>query len=898
MRLLACFALALLTLGSSQAAAPPEAKEPQPVTLDPNATDFPASSLVDFSYVHDRPTGLHGDIFTGTDGHFYFEDGTRARFWGINIAKTSVFVPQPLIDEAVKTIERAGFNLVRFHHLDDVEGLLPVETAGSAERIDPAKLASLDYWISELGKRGIYVYLDLLDYRTFHAAEEVPNAAALGRGAKPYAFFDRRLILLQQQYARKLLVQHINPYTRVSYAQDPTVCLVELCDENGLFIRAKDWQNLVSPYREQLQQQWNDWLKERYGDAATLAEAWTDADGKTGLLPDEKLDQCSVRLFPVPARKGEFPSPTPEPVDPEAGQVGRVSDRRLFFVKLHLDYFKDMRDYLRSHGVRQPMSAVTDFGHLSDLSAVATGLDYVGLNFYYDHPGWQTGNEWRLPAFFENVNPFADPRLETFVPRVCAARAYGKPLVVREWNVCWPNKFRAAGIMEAAVYGALQDVDALILFTYDVRPGRRQLEFFDVRCDPARWGLAGACSAMFLKRQVSPARRKVAIGYSSVDTHYPTYQPFPTEVYKLGWVSQLSNAFFNQKLEAKPDLVLASGRSSGAAYPGERAIICSNWPAMDLLDHQRDKSADQLSGYDLATVPEKAQEFSFGGTMFDSGEKQRLTASPGYLLADIQQNPDLRAIGAGADGEACLGFRDMKRHNYVFRQLNADLQLRVALDAIGQLFGDAVSHSFVDNKRYASDTGQVRRLLDEELLVVNAPQAQVLAGNLQGPAARSNQLLSVTTPSALGAVVAVSLEPNPLREASRWMIKMVTTATNTGEEKNLHHSNAEKTTYALTALGKPPIATLGEASATPTTVRLGDKQVLTAYMVNGVWELVCMGGDYYLYCDTPGIKFALPALRDSVKLTVYTQSGESQSTQATQPLTYPADAAMIVVRNW
>lgn len=898
MRQLAVAVLTLITILPALAQAPV-----RPVCLDPNATDFPDASIVDFSSLHDRPTGRHGDIFTGNDGHFYFEDGTRARFWGINIAKSSVFVPKPLIDETLNAIDRAGFNLIRFHHLDDLQGLLPAETAGTAERIDAAKLALLDYWIAECGKRGIYVYLDLLDYRTFHESEEVANAAALGRGAKPYAFFDHRLLVLQQQYARKLLVDHINPYTRRSYAQDPTVCMIELCDENGLFIRAKDWRNMVSPYRENLQKQWNEWLRGRYGDTNTLSEAWTDSEGNKGLLKDEKLEEMTVRLFPQPVRPGAFPAGDLEraqpAADPEEGQVGRVGDRRLFFISVHDDYFKAMRDYLRSHGVNQPVSAVTDFAHLSDLSSIERRLDYVGINFYYDHPLWQRGNEWKLPGFFENVNPVADPRVETsLVPRLCAARALNKPIVLREWNVCWPNKFRGVGMLEAAAYAAMQDVDAMILFTYDVRPGLRRVEFFDVRSDPTRWGIAGQCASIFLKRQIAPARRKVGVAYSAVDTNFLTRQPFPTDIYKLGWVSQLGNLFFDQKLEKQPDLVVASGRCNGGAYPGERTIICGNWPAMDLLDHERGKTADQLSGYDIATVPEKAQNFNFGGTMFDSGDTRHLLASPGYLLADIQQDPSLRPIGIGADGETCLGFRDMKRRNYVFRKLGAVNELRVALDAIGQLYDDPVSHRMVDNNRFASDTGQVRRLVDAELLVLNAPLTQGFAGSFAKTALLKTSGLELSTPTPFGALVWVSLDGKPIASSQRWSLKMVTMAANSGEEKNLHHSNAEKTIYALTALGKAPIDTFGKPSTEPTTITMNGKPLLSLYLQNGTWELVCEGGEYRFYSDTPNVKFSLPSLEGAVKFTTCGTDGNTQSQQATQPLMYPGGMSVVTVRKW
>ena len=41
--------------------------------------------VLDFSFVLDAPAGKHGFLQI-KDDHFYFEDGTRARFLGFNIA--------------------------------------------------------------------------------------------------------------------------------------------------------------------------------------------------------------------------------------------------------------------------------------------------------------------------------------------------------------------------------------------------------------------------------------------------------------------------------------------------------------------------------------------------------------------------------------------------------------------------------------------------------------------------------------------------------------------------------------------------------------------------------------------------------------------------------------------
>jgi hypothetical protein len=409
--------------------------------------------------------------------------------------------------------------------------------------------------------------------------------------------------------------------------------------------------------------------------------------------------------------------------------------------------------------------------------------------------------------------------------------------------------------------------------------------------------LAAAGASIFLRRQVAPARHDVAVAYSTVDTHYPTYQPYPTEVYKLGWVSQLSNLFFDEKLTKAPDLVLASGRTSGATYPGQQAIICGNWPADDLLDHRRDQAPDQLSGYEVATVPEKTQDFSFGGTMFPAGQKHRLTASPGYLLADVQHHEEYRPIGVGEDGETCLGFRDMRRRNYVFRRLGAAQQLRVALDALAQLHDAPVGNEMVDTQRFTSDTGQVRRLVDAELLLVDAPQAQVIAGSLQRRELTQTPQLSLTTATPIGALVWVSLDSRPVASSTRWMLKLVSTATNTEETKQLHHTNEERTTFALSALGRPPIATLGEVAATASTVELGGKQVLSVHLVNGVWELLVEGGAWQFYCDTPGVSFSLPQLRPEVTVTRVLPSGETQRERLTQPLTYPSGVTMLRVTN-
>jgi len=46
--------------------------------------EYCEGSRMDFSFLLDAPAGKHGFV-TVNDGHFYFKDGIRTRFWGLNI---------------------------------------------------------------------------------------------------------------------------------------------------------------------------------------------------------------------------------------------------------------------------------------------------------------------------------------------------------------------------------------------------------------------------------------------------------------------------------------------------------------------------------------------------------------------------------------------------------------------------------------------------------------------------------------------------------------------------------------------------------------------------------------------------------------------------------------------
>jgi hypothetical protein len=672
----------------------------------------------------------------------------------------------------------------------------------------------------------------------------------------------------------------------MTYADDPTVCLVELCDENGLFAAQRRRTKLVSPYREELQRRWNFWLRAKYSDTEDLRLAWTDWQGDCALAPDESLEQGTVTLH-----GDSEPGTLAAPVGSGLHSAGRLNDLSLFMGSIHRQYFEQMTGFLRDRGVQHPISAVTDFESIPDLRSVYESLDFMGANYYYDHPRLKNG-QWRLPMYFVNHSPIGDPT-DSFAPKLARSTFVGKPMVMREWGVCWPNKFRAAGMIDAISYAALQDIDAMILFTYDIQPERSRLDFFDVSRDPTRWGLAPLGARVFLKRDIAEANREVQVGYSQVDSYFRDGERTLTQLYRAAHVAGIRGRFFDEVFDDEVDLMVASGLSSGAIYTGERTVISAEERAEDLLNRRHETTLADRSGYPIATTPAARVTFEWGGTLMGAGARAARATHPGFSLQAIEAREHYRPIGRGEDGIRAYGLRDMRRHNWVYHALEAEDKLRATLDALGQLYDERISHDYVETGRFVSDTRQIVRDEDDELLVVNTPTFQAIAGAVEH-ASQATGRMAVRSDSSIGAVCWLSLDGRGPEESRRWLLKMVTIALNTDERKALHVGERERAIFALEEPGEAPITTLGEAVTGGTTVELGGTPVARVRMVNGSWEIVRDGNEFHVFCDTPGVAIEIPGAGGTA--VGWTSGGQTTEIEFDGALTWPEGASMVTIR--
>lgn len=206
------------------------------------------------------------------DGHFY-RNGQRIRLWGVNLSFGANFPTHAEAEAVAQRLANAGVNSVRCHHMDTANYPRGLWNRNDGKTIETEYLDRLDYFINELAKRGIYADINL------HVGRSHSQYLGLPKPNSDYDkivnLFTPQLIDAQKQFARQML-DRVNPYRKLRYADDPAIALVEITNENSFFM----WdgnevlQALPDFYGKILQTQFNDWLKARYATSDKLRAAW------------------------------------------------------------------------------------------------------------------------------------------------------------------------------------------------------------------------------------------------------------------------------------------------------------------------------------------------------------------------------------------------------------------------------------------------------------------------------------------------------------------------------------------------------------------------------------------------------------------------------------------------
>jgi hypothetical protein len=199
-------------------------------------------SVTNMSAFLDAPAGKYGFVQVTPDGHFRFENrDENIRFVGVVNVAISNFPSYVQSRILTARMAKFGINLVRIH-LIDVEGQYGLfqNSVSNTIELSTVRFDRMDYLVKCLKDKGIYYNFCIHSGRIYKTGDTI-DAPIQNDQSKYSALFNQRLITLQKNYARQTLA-HVNPYTGLSYADDPGMMSVELTNENSLFNGWFGWQ--------------------------------------------------------------------------------------------------------------------------------------------------------------------------------------------------------------------------------------------------------------------------------------------------------------------------------------------------------------------------------------------------------------------------------------------------------------------------------------------------------------------------------------------------------------------------------------------------------------------------------------------------------------------------------
>ncbi|MBR4219982.1 MAG: cellulase family glycosylhydrolase [Victivallales bacterium] len=248
----------------------------------------PDESLGSVAFLNDGPADKRVSV---KNGHFALPDGTPIRFFGSNITFENAFPDKEVAPLLAKRMKQLGFNVLRFHHLDNRNIWNKEKTA-----IDPVQLDKLHWFIHCLNQNGIYVNMNLHVSWWYKELDRKKSSFHYGKALDRYY---PPFIAFQKQYARDLLTA-VSPYSHLPMTDDPGVFCVEINNENSI-AALEEPEKLAeiqgTPWGDCLLEFWRQWLARKYGSAPAAVKAWT-----AGAQP---LSETNMVVGGVPHFEGE-----------------------------------------------------------------------------------------------------------------------------------------------------------------------------------------------------------------------------------------------------------------------------------------------------------------------------------------------------------------------------------------------------------------------------------------------------------------------------------------------------------------------------------------------------------------------------------------------------------------
>ncbi|MHB1155852.1 MAG: hypothetical protein ACYC26_03325 [Phycisphaerales bacterium] len=534
--------------------------------IDP---DVIGGTPLDVSFLLHKPAGRYGRVCV-KDGRFFFSNGREARFWGVNIMAEDIFPSHREAEYIARSLARMGANLVRLHGPDNTQpGLLFGKNPQNSTTMDPDQLGKLDYLLAQLKQNGIYLMID------FGAGREILPGDGIGYLAHKEtlsirAEFVPEIQEVQRRFQKEFLT-HINPYTRMSLAEDPFLVAIEIRNEDSLFELGGPLATFQLKYAYEIKlwrQLYNEWLLGKYHTREALEKAWEPVvEGRVGLRADE--DPAAGTVEPPLNIKGIFHSEKTKwmgdvideaPDTAHQQPLTNLSARRLqdcyaFAYDIQTQFYLAFNDFYRGLGYTGLVNGSSHWiEDLADLHANAR-LDLIDRHGYWAHPK----GGWHVEKY--HFDPASSLKSDSLITNFAIRSVFGKPYFIGEWNYGFPNQYIAEGPLLIGAYACLHNWSSAQFSAaraVDMRhPAARPIpSAFGLSTNALHLAIWPQIALMYHRKDVSEAKTGWYVRVSEAQAVDPfhMFSPYTDDLYNRDW-EQTSRILGRVSLVAKTGLM-------------------------------------------------------------------------------------------------------------------------------------------------------------------------------------------------------------------------------------------------------------------------------------------------------------------------------------------------------
>ena len=428
-----------------------------------HGADHDKPSVISMADWLDKPAGAKGRIAM-KDGRLVL-GGKPLKLWGLNLVYTHCCPDKALADQRAALYAKYGINSVRMHKFADGTGWAGICASNSFVEFDAKTLDRFDYLVAQLKQRGIYVKLSPnfgvrigekeragVPYWAEFNNVESPLWKQTGFGSQ---FFGKEIGDIQIRQMTNLL-KHRNPYTGLTYAEDPAVFCVEMANEDDAFF----YTNLrtlrqSATLRARAGEGFTAWLRKKYGSPEALKAAWGEkalnsfaGEGMTGERWDGIL----------------YPAGNPWYFDPDQldgamkFQKQRLLDTMEYLYLLQNEYYTRYLKALREAGYDGVTMA-------SNWQAGSGASHYYNLHTDYqfgliDRHNYFGGGSQTAIKTDSMLSQAGSGMLSSGLQQVA-----DRPFMLSEWVHCRPSEWGVEGPAIIGAYGmGLQGWDVSYMF--------------------------------------------------------------------------------------------------------------------------------------------------------------------------------------------------------------------------------------------------------------------------------------------------------------------------------------------------------------------------------------------------------------------------------------------------